>query len=164
MLDFFDLIIPNIKAGITLIYETGKKIPLMKNETKRERKWAGANAILNFEFSVWCKLVTVIMKGFFRIVVPECCLLKLLWVPDQLHVCSSVGNHPLATKGKWEFRNYSIRQQRWNKHQCEGWKRLSYPLIVPIWVIPRCVELSRSITGVWSVGKRRTITIIATWK
>lgn len=75
-----------------------KKIPLMKNKTKRECKWAGANAFLNFEFSVWCKLVTVIMKGFFRIVVPECCLLKHLWVPDRLHVCSSVGNHPLATK------------------------------------------------------------------
>lgn len=69
-----------------------------EKRNKRECKWAGANAFLNFEFSVWCKLVTVIMKGFFRIVVPECCLLKHLWVPDQLHVCSSVGNHPLATK------------------------------------------------------------------
>lgn len=38
----------------------------------------------------------------------------------------------------------------------------SYPLVAPIGVIPRCVELSGSIARVWSVGKGWAITVIAT--
>lgn len=62
-----DLIIPKIKAGITLIDETGK-IPPMRNKTEENESelggWGG-NAFSNLEFSVWSKLVTVIYEKAF---------------------------------------------------------------------------------------------------
>ena len=40
-------IFPNVKAGVTLIEETGKDTT-DEEQTKRGHEWAGANAFLNF--------------------------------------------------------------------------------------------------------------------
>lgn len=106
----FDLIfiISKIKAGFTLMRR--EKYHRCGTKRKRMRVSCGGNAFSNLEFSVWCKLVTVILwKGLFRIGLPECCLSTLLWVPDQHLAYSSVGNHP-AERDK-RFRHNFRRQQ-----------------------------------------------------
>lgn len=113
-----DLIIPKIKAGITLIDETGK-IPPMRNKTEENESELGGKCILEFRiFSVVQVSHSHLWKGLFRIVLPECCLSTLLWVPDQRLVYSSVGSHP-AGKDK-RFRHNFIRWQQINRRSLDA--------------------------------------------
>lgn len=127
----------------------------------RERKWAGENAFsnLDFFFSVWCKLVTVIYEKAF----------------SGSYCLSAASRHPsgsLTSSALVVLLVTILEQHRETKHvrnnsDNKGSKvsmLLSYPLVVPVGVIPRCVKLSGSITRVWSVGKGRAITVIATWQ
>lgn len=125
-----DLIIPKIKAGITLIDETGK-IPPMRNKTEEnESELGGGNAFSNLEFSVWCKLVTVIYEKAF----------------SGSYCLSAASRHSSGSLTSASFIVLLV----------------AIPLVIPIGVIPRCVELSGSVARVWSVGKGRAITIVAT--
>lgn len=154
---WLDFIISKIKAGITSIDETGE-IPLTRNKTKENESELWGKCILEFRiFSVVQVSHSHLWKGLFTIGLPECCLSTLLWVPDQHLVYSSVGNHPAE------------KEKHLDKTSGDSGRQMvlvprSYPLVIPIGVIPWCVELSGSVTRVWSVGKGRAIAVIATWQ
>lgn len=138
-----------------------------EGKKKKQKQWAWVRwgkCILEFWiFSVvQVNQSQSLWKGLFRIALLECCLLTLLWVPDQLHVCSSAGNRPNKEKTKRDVLEIVTTKQQQRSRTV--WTLLSYPLIIPIWVIPRCAVLSLSISRVWRVGERSTITIVATWK
>lgn len=128
-------------------------------------EWDGANAFSNSGFSVWCKLIS--HSHYEKAFSGSHCLSAASWHSSG-SLASSTFVVLLVTvltkkkqKGEGCFRNVTTKQQQRSR---TVWTPLSYPLIIPIWVIPRCAVLSLSISRVWSVGERSTITIVATWK
>lgn len=127
---------------------------------KRTKVSWGGNAFSNLEFSVWCKLVTVIYEKAF-----------------SGSYCLSVASRHSSgslTSASFIVLLVAILQGKTNaldttSSDGSSWTGAvsmprSYPLVIPIGVIPRCVELSGSVARVWSVGKGRAITIVATWQ
>lgn len=134
-----------------------------EEQRKREQEWIGANVFLNLEFSVWCKLIS--HSHYKKAFSGSHCLRAA-----SRHSSGSLTSSTLVVRlvtilkqhgGKKEKTFQKLLQQT---AKIKSRMHLSYPLITAVCVIPRCAELSLSITRVWSVGKRSTITIIATWK
>lgn len=126
----------------------------------KEPNSAGANAFLYFEFSVWCRLITVTRKassGSYHLTAAS-------RHPSRSLTSSSLIVLLITVLVQQKKLKHVTNCSCTNKKKLKGAWNLSYPLIIPIWVITRCVELILPISRIWSVGKRRAITIITAWK